>query len=115
MLQVRKFNLNLFIIVKCVPLSKKLSLPTISKFEFIYTDHFPAKLQGSLHCIKLNYEPWLCYYRDAICCYEQRGTRFSKKIQFLKLQVCIRLSFGLNSIVSRIAHVMSTEYFNYFR
>ena len=57
-------------------------------------DYCSNVLQGSLHCIILNYEPRLCYYRDAVRCYEQLGTRFSK-MQFCKLTVCIRLSFCL--------------------
>ena len=59
------------------PLSENLALPTNIEFEleaiFIRTGRFPAKLRslyqgvtGGLHCIILNYEARLCYYKDAI-------------------------------------------------
>ena len=67
--------------------------------NFIRTGRFPAKLRllhqgvtGGLHCIILNYEARLCYYKDAISlnsqagqwntgarCYGQLKHAFSKK------------------------------------
>ena len=48
--------------------------------NFIRTGHFPAKLRllhqgvtGGLHCIILNYEARLCYYKDAISLNSQAG------------------------------------------
>ena len=82
--------------------------------NFIHTGHFPAKLRllhqgvtGGLHCIILNYEARLCYYKDAISlnsqagqwntgmrCYGQLKHVFSQKA-ISTLSVCIQLSFCL--------------------
>ena len=101
------------------PLSKNSALSTNIEFEletilFIRTGRFPTKLRllhqgvtGGLHCIVLNYDIQLCYYKDTIslnsqaghgntvtCCYGQLKHVFSKR-QSHKLPVCIQLSFCL--------------------
>jgi len=82
--------------------------------NFIRTGRFPAKLRllhqgvtGGLHCIILNYEARLCYYKDAIsmnsqagqwnmgaCCYGTAKARVSKRAisQALSLYTVVFLS-----------------------
>ena len=82
--------------------------------NFICTGRFPTKLRllhqgvtGGLHCIVLNYDIQLCYYKDTISlnsqagqwntgvhCYGQLKHAFQKR-QFHKLPACMRLSFCL--------------------
>ena len=100
------------------PLSRNSAISANIEFEirddFIRTGCFLTKLRllhqgvtGGLHCIVLNYDIQLCYYKDTIslnsqagqwntvtCCYVQLKHVFSKR-QSHKLPFCIQLSFYL--------------------
>ena len=68
----------------CDLLSENLALPANIEFELevilsvqvvfqLNSDYCTKVLTGSLHCIILNYEARLCYYKDAISLNSQAG------------------------------------------
>ena len=76
---------NLHITSICDPLSENPALPTNIEFEleailsvqviFQLNSDYCTKvvITGGLHCIILNYEARLCYYKDAISMNLQAG------------------------------------------